>query len=119
MTCPSFEFVTNATLHRWVDPNFWKIDNLESTNQGELVMTCVICESQDKEISCVGQFWVRQCAECGVYGIPGDLVEHLQEARLRLNPKRTQAFLASRTENQQAPWISRQDAEAHFLLEQC
>jgi len=81
-------------------------------------MTCVICESHDKEISCVGQFWVRQCKECGIYGMPRDLVEHLEATDQRLNTERTKAFLLSRTQNQQPPWITLEDAEHHFLMEQ-
>lgn len=81
-------------------------------------MTCVICDSQDREISCVGQFWVRQCKECGYYGMPGDLVEHLQATGQRLNVQRTKAFLTSRTQTQQPPWISFEDAVNHSLIEQ-
>lgn len=81
-------------------------------------MTCVICESQDREVSCVGEFWVRQCKECGYYGMPGELVEHLEATGQRLNTQRTKAFLMSRAENQQPPWISLEDAETHFLMEQ-
>lgn len=81
-------------------------------------MTCVICELKDREISTVGKFSVRQCKECGYYGMPEELFQQLQATGQRLNVERTKAFLKSRTQSQQPPWISMEDAVAHSLIEQ-
>jgi|GEM_PF-2785374 len=81
-------------------------------------MTCVICELKDREISTVGQFSVRQCKECGYYGMPEELFQQLQASGQRLNVERTKAFLKSRTQSQQPPWISVEDAVSHSLIEQ-
>ena len=81
-------------------------------------MTCVICDLQDREISSVGQFCVRQCKECGYYGMPVELFDQLQANGQRLNIERTKAFLTSRTQSQQPPWISVDDAISHSLIEQ-
>jgi NMD protein affecting ribosome stability and mRNA decay len=81
------------------------------------MMTCVICDLQDKVVSCVSQFQVRQCKACGYYGMPEELVEKLQATGQRLNVERTKAFLSSRKQNQQPPWISVEDALENSLLE--
>jgi len=81
-------------------------------------MTCVICDLQDKVISCVSQFQVRQCKSCGYYGMPEELVEMLHARGQRLDPERTKAFLSARAQSQQPPWISVEHALSHSLIEQ-
>lgn len=81
-------------------------------------MTCVICEQQAREISSVGQFQVKHCQGCGFYGMPGELFEHLGATGKRFNVERTRAFLTTKIQCQQPPWISIEETSTHSLIEQ-